>query len=220
MDTWMGVNSDPVTLHKYLYANVDPVNFTDPTGNFGLGSFSAAARVNGILSNTGIAANVVRFGSIASRVVVNSTLALSRSFVMQANRVANAGRKIGNVGGAVSKAVKAFRKFRRSKNFRGKQGRHYIDVWGPTSVSAPNKKIFGKYRRIGRQLNIRRNRQGGGGRVFMIQYKIGLNGNTGRGTAFQFRVDYQDYTSMPSTFRPHYHLCYGNGTSCKDHHYF
>ena len=54
MDTWMGVNSDPVTLHKYLYANVDPVNFTDPTGNFGLGSFSAASRVNGILSAVSI----------------------------------------------------------------------------------------------------------------------------------------------------------------------
>ena len=37
-DTWMGRNSDPVTLHKYLYANADPVRYTDPTGNFSLGS--------------------------------------------------------------------------------------------------------------------------------------------------------------------------------------
>ncbi|MBL4827259.1 MAG: RHS repeat-associated core domain-containing protein [Spongiibacteraceae bacterium] len=33
-DTWMGNNHDPITLHKYLYANADPVNYIDPTGDF------------------------------------------------------------------------------------------------------------------------------------------------------------------------------------------
>jgi RHS repeat-associated protein len=32
MDTWMGNDGDPITLHKYLYANVDPVNGSDPSG--------------------------------------------------------------------------------------------------------------------------------------------------------------------------------------------
>ena len=32
MDTWQGNNFDPVTLHKYLYANADPVRYSDPTG--------------------------------------------------------------------------------------------------------------------------------------------------------------------------------------------
>ncbi|WP_255395950.1 RHS repeat-associated core domain-containing protein, partial [Motiliproteus sp. MSK22-1] len=36
-DSWMGNNQDPVTLHKYLYANADPVMYTDPTGNFSIG---------------------------------------------------------------------------------------------------------------------------------------------------------------------------------------
>jgi RHS repeat-associated protein len=50
-DTWMGNNSDPVTLHKYLYAHTDPVNNIDPTGNFTLVSFSVANNVRSILSD-------------------------------------------------------------------------------------------------------------------------------------------------------------------------
>ena len=33
-DSWMGNSQDPITLHKYLYANVDPALMTDPSGNF------------------------------------------------------------------------------------------------------------------------------------------------------------------------------------------
>jgi len=47
MDTWMGSNSDPATLHKYLYANVDPANITDPTGNFGLAEINFGLSVTG-----------------------------------------------------------------------------------------------------------------------------------------------------------------------------
>jgi RHS repeat-associated protein len=32
MDTYEGSASDPLTLHKYLYANASPVNFIDPSG--------------------------------------------------------------------------------------------------------------------------------------------------------------------------------------------
>ncbi|MGH1429386.1 MAG: Ig-like domain-containing protein [Arenicella sp.] len=56
MDTWMGVNSDPVTLHKYLYANVDPANMVDPSGNFGIGGFGAGI---------GIGLNIASFGLTA-----------------------------------------------------------------------------------------------------------------------------------------------------------
>jgi RHS repeat-associated protein len=36
-DPLMGNSGDPQSLHRYLYANADPVNFTDPTGMFSLG---------------------------------------------------------------------------------------------------------------------------------------------------------------------------------------
>jgi hypothetical protein len=32
-DSYTGNQSDPLSLHKYLYCHADPVNFTDPSGN-------------------------------------------------------------------------------------------------------------------------------------------------------------------------------------------
>jgi RHS repeat-associated protein len=52
-DTWMGDDDDPITLHKYLYANVNPVNMIDPSGQFS--SFiqaAAATTIVGILATT------------------------------------------------------------------------------------------------------------------------------------------------------------------------
>jgi hypothetical protein len=46
----MGNNSDPITLHKYLYANADPGNMVDPSGNFSMGSMMSAINVMGTLS--------------------------------------------------------------------------------------------------------------------------------------------------------------------------
>ncbi|MCX4030004.1 putative Ig domain-containing protein [Endozoicomonas sp. SM1973] len=66
MDTWMGVNHDPVTLHKYLYANVDPVNYTDPTGNFGLPSFGVGFNVAGILTTLNIASSAYDLFGVVS----------------------------------------------------------------------------------------------------------------------------------------------------------
>jgi hypothetical protein len=46
----MGNNYDPTTLHKYLYANADPGNMVDPSGNFSLSSLGTAINVMGTLS--------------------------------------------------------------------------------------------------------------------------------------------------------------------------
>ena len=72
MDTWQGNSSDPVTLHKYAYGNLDPVNNIDPTGNFSLASFGAASNVRSILATT----SVPNFSSAISS-AVGATLQVS-----------------------------------------------------------------------------------------------------------------------------------------------
>jgi RHS repeat-associated protein len=47
-DTYEGRNSEPLTLHKYLYASGNPAMFTDPSGNVTLGEMS---QVQGMQTN-------------------------------------------------------------------------------------------------------------------------------------------------------------------------
>jgi len=50
MDSFEGVPQDPITLHKYLYGNGDPVNTVDPSGLFGLMEFGIANDIRFTLS--------------------------------------------------------------------------------------------------------------------------------------------------------------------------
>jgi RHS repeat-associated protein len=49
MDPYSGSLQDPVSLHKYLYANASPVMFTDPTGLFSLADISSSMAIQGAL---------------------------------------------------------------------------------------------------------------------------------------------------------------------------
>jgi RHS repeat-associated protein len=49
-DIWQGNNLSPITLHKYLYANGSPANYTDPTGLFSLGSLIGGFLVAGFVN--------------------------------------------------------------------------------------------------------------------------------------------------------------------------
>ena len=49
MDTYGGSVFDPTSLHKYLYANANPVSYTDPSGYMGLFDTVCASAIGNIL---------------------------------------------------------------------------------------------------------------------------------------------------------------------------
>ncbi len=51
-DSWKGIPQQPVTLNKYTYANIDPINNVDPTGHFSIGSTMSALNIASTLANT------------------------------------------------------------------------------------------------------------------------------------------------------------------------
>ncbi|MBQ4524429.1 MAG: hypothetical protein IJA10_16035 [Lachnospiraceae bacterium] len=51
MDSYAGSLDNPISLHKYLYANANPVMYTDPTGYFSLAESSVAQGIQGVLNN-------------------------------------------------------------------------------------------------------------------------------------------------------------------------
>ena len=53
MDSYAGSLDNPVSLHKYLYANANPVMYTDPTGYFSLSETSVVQGMKSVL-NTGM----------------------------------------------------------------------------------------------------------------------------------------------------------------------
>ena len=50
-DTYAGTIFDPTSLHKYLYANADPVMNIDPSGYNSIAESNAAMAISGILDN-------------------------------------------------------------------------------------------------------------------------------------------------------------------------
>ena len=61
MDTFEGRSQDPITLHKYLYANANPVTYTDPSGYFSLAELGTAIGVaTRLLHITAIGTTIVQ----------------------------------------------------------------------------------------------------------------------------------------------------------------
>ena len=48
-DSYSGSTADPVSLHKYLYANANPVMNSDPTGYFSMYGMTVAIQVENTL---------------------------------------------------------------------------------------------------------------------------------------------------------------------------
>lgn len=57
-DTWNGNYQNPVTLDKWLYANINPVVYTDPSGNISENELSRANQIVSTLQTYGIKINV------------------------------------------------------------------------------------------------------------------------------------------------------------------
>jgi len=79
MDTWMGMNDDPITLNKYLYGNADPVNNIDPTGNFSMASISVGMNGGAMMAGRAIGANALRsYANLAVRASIQSVRSTGR----------------------------------------------------------------------------------------------------------------------------------------------
>ncbi len=62
-DSYEGSGSDPMSLHKYLYAHANPVMFSDPSGHESLVSTMITGAVIGILAKTVVVAYKTNFFS-------------------------------------------------------------------------------------------------------------------------------------------------------------
>jgi RHS repeat-associated protein len=75
-DTYEGSNSDPASLHKYLYAHANPVRYSDPTGHFvDTRSMAVSTAVMGVVTRMAIP----RVARYAVAVVAGTVLALTPS---------------------------------------------------------------------------------------------------------------------------------------------
>ncbi len=75
MDTDEGNDQDPISLHKYLYANANPVNGTDPTGNQDVIEEVGAEAIDETLDSIEFATNLAQPISAARRAVAFLTAA-------------------------------------------------------------------------------------------------------------------------------------------------
>ena len=58
MDTYGGSVFDPISLHKYLYANANPVSYTDPSGYFSLPELTVSMTIMDCIKFTAFSAIV------------------------------------------------------------------------------------------------------------------------------------------------------------------
>ena len=72
MDSYAGSASEPLSLHKYVYGNANPVNYSDPTGNFSLGEIRASFNVLGTLVRLAVPA----FRTTVGRAIKSPKLAV------------------------------------------------------------------------------------------------------------------------------------------------
>jgi RHS repeat-associated protein len=154
MDTFQGLMDDPVTLHKYLYANADPIRNVDPSGQISLNSITQALQVSARLVTTSVRAvgsSAVRFAKTArnfsSRTVDAGKTVLIRvqyqNRVRELSRLAKELRSSGKSSEEIAKILNTKRRalgrlFKNATDATTRQNAYarnlsrYGDKYGPT----------------------------------------------------------------------------------------
>ena len=101
MDTYAGSVFDPVSLHKYLYANANPVSYTDPSGYFSLSEVVTTMAISSVLG-----------GMIGSGIEILRQLAINPDFTSlnwnQIGKAAIIGMGVGLLVGALAGLAEYF----------------------------------------------------------------------------------------------------------------
>lgn len=101
MDTFQGNNSDPLSLHKYLYCHDNPVNGTDPTGHESVISINAGMIMSGLIRG---GANIAASSGI--KYATSRALGTKFDYSLQEGLWDfGAGIVVGGAAGAVNKSI-------------------------------------------------------------------------------------------------------------------
>ena len=115
MDTYEGRNGEPVTLHKYLYANGNPAMFVDPSGMLSLSEMTAAIRTQGAL----VSRTLVRYSPRAIKAAEKALAIVVRSAVLLNLTVATMNPKLSfQALVAAPYNKKQLQKFKRHKSLK------------------------------------------------------------------------------------------------------
>ncbi len=93
MDEFEGKGGDPVSLHKYLYANADPLRYRDPSGRMGVAEVGYSAGITGKFAGIAIptivasglkAAAVIALTAVGTGVMIDAAYTVHQRVIAQA----------------------------------------------------------------------------------------------------------------------------------------
>ncbi len=91
MDTFPGFEQSPISLHKYAYANANPINRIDPSGNFSLSEIGISASIVDSLQTINFGFRLGSFCKLVAKAKMLQTLLAVLSITSQLNFTATAG---------------------------------------------------------------------------------------------------------------------------------